>query len=167
MISAYLNHLTVKKATGFTLIELIVVIIIIAIMAVTVAPKFFSANGFAEFTYRDEIITKLRAIQLRTMQQTSNNICHTIGITATSIGLFATDSTTNACTTTYAGETTSVVLDNDVVLAVSENITRFNFSHLGRPEGCLVASPCEITITVQGENELTIAINEEGYINAN
>ncbi len=167
MISAYLNHLTVKKATGFTLIELIVVIIIIAIMAVTVAPKFFSTKGFAEFTYRDEIITKLRAIQLRTMQQTSNNICHTIGVTATSLGLLATDPSTNACTTTYAGETTSVVLDNDVELAVSESIENFNFSHLGRPEGCSEVSPCTITLTVQGENELTIAINEEGYIYAN
>jgi MSHA pilin protein MshC len=167
MNSAYLKHFTAKKATGFTLIELVVVIIIIAIMAVTVVPKFFSTEGFAEFTYRDEIITKLRAIQLRTMQQTSNNICHTIGVTATSIGLLATDLSTNACTTTYDGETTSVVLDNDVVLTLSENITSFNFSQLGRPEGCSVVSPCTITLTVQGENELTIAINEEGYINAN
>ena len=167
MNSAYLKHLTAKKATGFTLIELIMVIIIIAIMAVTVVPKFFSTKGFAEFTYRDEIITKLRAIQLRTMQQTSNNICHTIGVTATSLGLLATDPNTNACKTTYAGETTSVVLDNDVVLTLSENITSFNFSQLGRPEGCSEVSPCEITLTVQGENELTIAINEEGYINAN
>ena len=167
MISAYLNHLTAKKATGFTLIELVVVIIIIAIMAVTVAPKFFSAKGFAEFTYRDEIITKLRAIQLRTMQQTSNNICHTIDVTATSLGLLATDPNTNACTTTYDGETTSVVLDNDVLLAVSEGIESFNFSHLGRPEGCSTVSPCTITLTVKGENELTIAINEEGYIYAN
>jgi MSHA pilin protein MshC len=167
MNSAYLKHFTAKKATGFTLIELVVVIIIIAIMAVTVVPKFFSTEGFAEFTYRDEIITKLRAIQLRTMQQTSNNICHTIGVTATSIGLLATDLSTNACTTTYDGETTSVVLDNDVLLTLSENITSFNFSQLGRPEGCSVVSPCTITLTVQGENELTIAINEEGYINAN
>jgi MSHA pilin protein MshC len=167
MNSAYFKHLTAKKVTGFTLIELVVVIIIIAIMAVTVVPKFFSTKGFAEFTYRDEIITKLRAIQLRTMQQTSNNICHTIGVTATSLGLLATDPNTNACTTTYDGETTSVVLDNDVVLAVSEGIESFNFSHLGRPEGCSEVSPCEITLTVQGENELTIAINEEGYINAN
>lgn len=167
MNSAYLKHLTAKKATGFTLIELIVVIIIIAIMAVTVVPKFFSTEGFAEFTYRDEIITKLRAIQLRTMQQTANNICHTIDVTATSLGLLATDPNTNVCTTIYEGETTSVVLDNDVVLTLSENITSFNFSQLGRPEGCRVAAPCEITITVQGENELTIAINEEGYIDAN
>ena len=71
------NH---KKELAFTLIELIVVIILISIMAVTVLPKFFTSNGFEEFTYRDELITKLRAIQLRSMQQTTDVTCKIIQV---------------------------------------------------------------------------------------
>ena len=80
MKSLQLNSFNDKNEYGFTLIELIVVIILISIMAVTVLPKFFTSNGFEEFTYRDELITKLRAIQLRSMQQTTDTVCHQIQI---------------------------------------------------------------------------------------
>ena len=63
---------------GFTLIELIVVIVLLSIVSATVLPKFLSSKGFEEYTYRDELIIKLRAIQLRTMQQIQGSTCQTI-----------------------------------------------------------------------------------------
>ncbi len=169
MHSKNLNHSNNQKALGFTLIELIVVIILISIMSVTVLPKFFSSNGFEEFTYRDEIITKLRAIQLRSMQQTSDGMCNVIQVETTILGLQATDPDTGLCTAGYSGDTTTVTVDSNhsVSFTLSEGLTSFNFSTLGRPIGCIVEDPCEITITVTGENSLEILINSEGYINAN
>ncbi|KGJ94303.1 prepilin-type N-terminal cleavage/methylation domain-containing protein [Colwellia psychrerythraea] len=191
MHSKNLNRSNNQKALGFTLIELIVVIILISIMSVTVLPKFFSSNGFEEFTYRDEIITKLRAIQLRSMQQTNDEMCNQVHIQTIPyiIGLQDTVPDENAvercrisnvdhpelCYTSddkticYAGETTRVVIDSkhSVGFTLSEGLTSFNFSTLGRPIGCIVEDPCEITITVTGENSLEILINSEGYINAN
>ena len=119
MKSLQLNSFNDKNEYGFTLIELIVVIILISIMAVTVLPKFFTSNGFEEFTYRDELITKLRAIQLRSMQQTTDSICKIIQVeTAPSavIGLQATHIDTvsglpDGCETGYQGDTTTVTVD--------------------------------------------------------
>ena len=180
-----LNH----KNSGFTLIELIVVIILISIMAVTVLPKFSTSNGFEEYTYRDELITKLRAIQLRSMQQTNDTTCHQVHIQTTPhiIGLQGTDAnavdrcrtsnvddpkilcyTADSKTICYAGETTTVEIESkhSVFFTLSEGLTSFNFSSWGRPIGCITKAPCEITITISGENSPKIFINSEGYIHA-
>jgi len=164
---------TYPRGFGFTLIELLVVIILIAIMAVTVLPKFFSTSGFEEFSYRDELITKLRAIQLRSMQQTNNTRCK-INLLETSpyaIGLQASDtspSATGVCKAGYAGETSTVIVNHkhNVIFTISEGLTSFSFSSLGRPLGCIATHPCSLTITISGENSLKIEINSEGYIHA-
>jgi len=163
--------LIVNKSNGFTLIELIVVIMILAIMAVTVVPKFLSSKGFEEYTYRDELITKLRAIQLRTMQQTNNSTCQSIQVSSSSIGLLATTPNAATCEASRSGESTTVTINNNhnVNFTISDGLSSFSFSSLGRPEatGCgNTTTPCEITVTVVGESSLAIKINREGYIYA-
>lgn len=155
------------KNSGFTLIELIVVIVLIAIMAVTVLPKFLTSSGFEEYTYRDELITKLRAVQLRTMQQTNNGKCQLIKVEPSNIGLLATTPNAITCETSYLGDTSSVMItDNNINFVVSENLSDFSFSSLGKPLGCAVLNPCEITITVNGESDPQVFINSQGYIYA-
>jgi MSHA pilin protein MshC len=153
---------------GFTLIELIVTVIVIGIMAVTVVPRFFTSEGFGEYTYRDELIIKLRAIQLRSMQQTNNVACQVVSVNSSEIGLLATQNNTNICTGVFAGDTTTVriVSDNNISFSISENLSSFYFSSLGRPIGCVTTNPCEITTTVTGESSLAVLINLEGYIYA-
>ena len=163
---------SIKKApnqNGFTLIELIVVIILISIMAATVLPKFLTSSGFEEYTYRDELIIKLRAIQLRTMQQTNGSTCQQIQftdatpITQATIGLLATTPNATTCEAGYAGDSTSVVIDDDNInFVISDNITSFSFTSLGK--ALCVGLPCEITIKVVGESEPELKINAEGYI---
>ena len=158
------------KQEGFTFIELIIVIIILTILSASVLPKFFTSQGFEEVAYRNEVIAKLRAIQLRAMQQT-NNQCSKIVVNTVRLGLMATDNSTadnchpsnfqcqalasnNTCTTSVFVES-----DHQVILA-GEN--SFYFDSMGRPVDC--NSPCLITIT--GEDSLIVAIEEEGYIHA-
>ncbi len=169
------NLLRVSKSSGFTLIELIVVIIMIAIMAATIVPKLLSSKGFEEYTYRDELITKLRAIQLRTMQQTNSSTCREVKVDVSEgiIGLLKTGvSPEPICIADdYAGESTTVTINgnHDVSFSISEGLSSFSFSSLGRPEavGCGDAlTPCEITLTMVGENSVAIKINLEGYIYA-
>ncbi len=170
-----LTNLKLKKSFGFTLIELLVVIIMISIMAVTVLPKFFSSNGFEEYTYRDELITKLRAIQLRSMQQTSGTTCLNVQLASSPsvIALQATQINTitglpDGCKIGHEGDTTTITVDpkHNVNFSISEGLTSFNFSNFGRPEGCLTTNPCRIEITIEGESTVKIEINTEGYIHA-
>lgn len=158
----YLDH------KGFTLIELIVVIIMIGILAITVLPKFQTSKGFEEYTYRDELMNKLRSIQLRTMQQTNDVACQEISVSASEIGLLATPINTNTCDSVPAGETTTVSIasDSSVQFSISENLSMFKFSSMGRPIGCITTNPCELTLNVTGNNTQSILINSEGYIYA-
>lgn len=154
-----------RKALGYTLLELIVVIILLGTLAATVLPKFQTSQGIEEYTYRSESITKLRALQLRAMQQTSG-VCHQVVIDETHLG----KPNTNPCTTsagisngTEPDEVTVVIESNyDVEFDVPGGTLRFEFDQLGRPQnGC---SPCQIDIV--GSERLSIRIEEEGYIHA-
>lgn len=168
--------ITYLSQKGFTLIELIIVIVLISIMAITVLPKFLSSNGFEEYTYRDELITKLKAIQLRSMQQTSGTTCRqiTLETNPSSLGLQNTENnplTPEVCTAGYAGDTTTVTVINthNVIFTLSGGVSQFSFSSLGRPVavGCGDATTlCVLTLTVVGETSLEIEINREGYIHA-
>jgi MSHA pilin protein MshC len=153
-----MKYLGDKKSEGFTMIELIVVILIIAIMSATVIPKFFTSTGFQEYTYQAEVITKLRGIQLRAMQQTSNSECHTVLVTENAIGIpEICDSTSSS---NWQSETTSVIVESghDVTFDVSSGNYSFTFDSLGRPS----CSSC--LITVLGDSTLTKKIESEGYI---
>ena len=161
-----LSH-SYRSAHGFTLIELVAVIILISIMATTVLPKFLTSNGFEEYTYRDELIIKLRAIQLRSMQQTNDSTCRLIQFTPATIGLLATTKNATTCETDYAGNSTKVAIDDyHINFIISESLASFSFSSLGRPVGCASTTLCEITITVDGESAPRVFINSEGYIHA-
>jgi MSHA pilin protein MshC len=153
------------KCNGFTMIELIVVMIILSILATTVVPKFFTSTGFQEYTYQAEVITKLRSIQLRAMQQTMGSECHTILVTNSALGipqdcdLTLADGWQGENKKTDESGTTNVKIETGHEVAFSPIGLSFSFDSLGRPVGC---SPC--VITVLGDSTLTIKIESEGYI---
>jgi len=154
------------KTRGFTLIELVVVLIMLGILSATVIPRFFTNQGFAEVTYRNELVTKLRAIQLRAMQETAGKSCRIVSFTTSNIGLLATknETTTNECEAILNSDTTSVEITSDhaVTFTFSDVVADFSFNPMGRPVGC--NSPCDIKVI--GESTLTVRIESEGYIHA-
>ena len=167
-----LNHKLIlpSKTQGFTIIELVVVIIILGIMSVTVIPKFFTASGFEEYGYRSEVIATLRTIQLRAMQQTQNNKCHTVQIVSTGkqLGLLKTLEPGGGCAVNVlhddasAGDgPTHVQIDSNHAVTFSGD--SFSFNHLGQPSAC--TAECQITIT-GAEQSLIVKVNSEGYIYA-
>tara|TARA_R110001583_G_scaffold112288_2_gene261646 strand:- start:2779 stop:3306 length:528 start_codon:yes stop_codon:yes gene_type:complete len=142
---------------GFTMIELIVVIIILAIMSTTVIPKFFNSTGFQEYTYQAEVITKLRSIQLRAMQQTNSGECHTVLVMENALGI---PENCNLTSGNWHSDTTSVIIqdNHDVIFDVPPGNYFFTFDGMGRPS----CSTCLITILA--DSTLTIKIESEGYI---
>jgi MSHA pilin protein MshC len=149
--------------SGFTLIELIVVIVLLGILSITVIPKFLDSKGFQEYTYRSDVIAKLRLIQTRAMQQVNTNYCHRVFVSTTKLGL----PDRNNCddSPTFSGNerdnvVTVEIASNDAVIFTSNATNNtFTFDSLGRPQGC---APCDITIS--GEQTLTVRVESEGYI---
>jgi MSHA pilin protein MshC len=154
------NKLSSNK--GFTLIELIVVIIMIGILAATIIPKMFDASGYEEIGYQAEAVAKLRAIQLRAMQDTSTTQCLLVYVTEKKLGI-----PDGTCT---PPSFSSKVEQNNTIVKISEQQVSFDdqgsgysfsFDQMGRPDQAR-------TIVINGgEQSLTISINAEGYINAN
>lgn len=54
---------TSYKITGFTLVELIVVILIIGILSISIAPRFFTVSSYENRKASDELLTALRYTQ--------------------------------------------------------------------------------------------------------
>lgn len=171
-----LNRLT----SGFTLIELAVTLILLGILSATVIPRFFTSSGFEEYAYRTEVISTLRALQLRAMQQIDADdltlgdlngieacdIAHIVLVTEDKLGMpndcDANPSFMAGWDPEEQGEL-GVLIENDNVSFDATAVGFFfSFDQMGRPVGC---SPiCDIVI--QGEENLTIRIENEGYIHA-
>ena len=55
--------MTINKQTGFTLVELIMVIVMLGILSATALPKFFEKNTFAERAFFADTLNALRYAQ--------------------------------------------------------------------------------------------------------
>ena len=164
-----------KKNTGFTLLEMVIVIIIIGILSVTVLPKFFNSSGFEEHTYRAEVISVLRAIQLRAMQNTDGS-CYQVLIKAKQLGrpdIGVCNGNSPPSPPSFSGSwnsnsdsnTSVVVSHNDVSFLVGGFGLYFEFDDLGRFTNCNCSGPY-IDIVIKGESNLKVRIEQEGYIHA-
>jgi len=153
---------------GFTTIELVVVLIIVSILAATALPRFFSSNSYEEYSYQNELVSTLRAVQLRAMQQTVNDICHSVYVNTSQdiVGLLATDTgnADNCHVSSFHSDITQIEIDasHSVNVSTTDADNKFSFDSLGRPQGC--SAPCQIMIT--GQQTLTVQIESEGYIHA-
>lgn len=60
---------TINKITGFTLVELIVVILIIGILSISIAPRFFGVSSYEDRKAADELLAALRHTQQMAMNR--------------------------------------------------------------------------------------------------
>jgi MSHA pilin protein MshC len=73
-----------KQSTGFTLIELVMVIVILSILSITVIPKFFDNSVFQARGFADQVLATLRYAQKTAIAQ-HRLVC--VILTATSVTL--------------------------------------------------------------------------------
>lgn len=148
---------------GFTIVELVVTIVLIGILTAYAVPKFIGVAGdYDTHAARSEAIVKLRAIQLRAMQDTSQpQRC--VLVTSNRLGMV------NDCSDTGFGSnfqvsSTRMELNGTARFQVPANpgYIQLQFNRLGQPQGC--ANPCRLNIL--GSPNLVIDINVEGNISA-
>lgn len=74
------------KTAGYTLLELIIVIIILGVLAVSAYSRFAGKDGVVEYTYQARLISSLRAMQMRAMQDTRDGYCFQVNLSAAAFG---------------------------------------------------------------------------------
>ncbi len=155
-----------RPHSGFTLIELIVVMVMIGILAVVVLPRLDLLTGFDEIGYRDKVKATLEFARKSAVAQrrnvrvsrAGNNLALTIDNDVpegAGAGLYPRQLTLPAADRACGGATNQICAPAGITLAGSATLT---FSPLGQPSAAA-------SYTVTGDAAHAIAVEAEtGYV---
>ena len=150
-----------QRHTGFTLIELIVVLVIIGVLAVSLLPRFFSGSGTNEYLYRDQAFSLIQRQQMQAMQCTN---CPPVGFRVDSFSI--TPAGIDACANTATALCISERDRSSIRLSPGAFNNDLFFNNLGQPITASGSRRCNSScrVNVQGSVNLAICIEYEGYI---
>lgn len=150
-----------QRHSGFTLIELIVVLVIISVLAVSLLPRFFSGSGTNEYLYRDQALALIQRQQMQAMQCTD---CGPVGFQVNnfSINPASSPGCDNTATRLCISERDRSTIR---LRPVAFNLDLY-FNNLGQPVTQTGVRRCNANcrLNVQGSVTLAICIEYEGYI---
>ncbi|WP_100643538.1 pilus assembly FimT family protein [Alteromonas facilis] len=172
------------RQRGFSFVELITVIVLIGTLSVIAVARFSGSDGFAEYTFQNRLISALRNMQQRAMQDNRLNYCYRInlveGAVAPAFGPPSTDyrAGNQAASCAASIDHTALALatasdeiaEERVSIAALDSgnngLTFIDFDGLGRPISNLTncASGCRVTFS--GSNNASVCIEAQGYVHA-
>lgn len=150
-----------QKQRAFSLIELVLVMLIIGILAVSVAPRFFSQSDISHVTTRDRIIAQLRLVQLQAMNQI--NVCNRIRFTSTQVGI---EQNAGAACGGALNPQSLIDVSSINVTSDSQQAFTLQFDGQGRVIPGASGEFNSIQIKVSGAEAVDIKIEAQGYIHA-
>jgi len=144
------HYRDLKSHTGFTLVELIVVILLLGILSINVGSRFFGNNSFSDRKVADELVEAIRYAQHLAMSRAASD---TFKIVTTSSTYSVQNSSSTAVNNpNRSGDYTITIPSN-----TSLSATSVSFNGLGKP-----TPDTDTTITVGSSFTITIE-QETGY----
>ncbi|MGF1752912.1 prepilin-type N-terminal cleavage/methylation domain-containing protein [Vibrio makurazakiensis] len=153
--------------SGFTLVELIIVILLIAIVSAYASSRYIGRDDFSAFIAQEQVVSVIRQVQINRMQSNVDidavvgNSNFVLAITGNCVGSevgCAEQSEARSDWTVFDGVTMAAASDTAPAIPLSE----ISFDLLGNPIGD-AASGVIITIT-SNSNTCSVDINEQGYV---
>jgi MSHA pilin protein MshC len=169
------------KNKGFTLIELVLVLVLLGILSVAVYPRMTGKGGIVEYTYQARLVSALRTMQQRAMQDTRDGFCFKVALFSDNNSAFGPpslnyidDSDINKTLT--CSNQISTDLDNAYVIASNADMLNDAVTITAAPDfvqfnsmGCTIdvlgnACATDVRIEIQGKNSIAVCVNSQGYI---
>lgn len=159
--------------------ELIVVIVLLGILAVSVAPRIQSSGSVVEYTYQSRLISSLRSMQQRAMNDTRSGFCFQVNVFAGSNSYFgpptldyANSNKANTCLTSVdtSEEADHMTASVDEMATDGVTITAgggtIAFNSMGCPDTGAGFCANSTRVEFQGETTVAVCVESQGYIHA-
>ncbi len=168
-----------RSESGFTLMELILVIVLLSIVSLYAAPRFFGKSSFSVYALQDQVVSVVRQVQLNRMQ---SNITDTVGLEDISdnfrlyvsdkcIGSVVAcdlklqcDDNDNSSSCKQVSARSDFVADEYASFSVTNSINPVEFDLLGNPSN---SNNGDVVISIQEKNggrSCEVEINSQGYV---
>ena len=159
--------------------ELIVIIVLLGILAVSVVPRLQTAGSVVEYTYQTRLISSLRTMQQRAMNDTRDGFCFQINVNdgaSSSFGPptlnYASANIANTCLTTVDSSeeaehvtATSVEMNADNV-TITAGAGTIAFNSLGCPDTGSGFCAASARVELQGGTTVAVCVEAQGYVHA-